>query len=214
MGLGQWLVRGVGVVVGPQVRSRPWERCLAPRIRRLRKPLTVNSALTYNDNRQRLTFLGVPVSDNDLMHKPLYQSSRLRKGRASIPGQAYLITSTTHERNPLFQDPLKARILCQSFLKMDALALSRTLCFVVMPDHFHWMMVLGEGRSLSQVVKMYKNRTARMLGGRIWQTGFHDRAIRREEDLLPVARYVVANPVRAGIVKSVREYSYWDAIWL
>jgi len=97
---------------------------------------------------------------------------------------------------------------------MDALALSRTLCFVVMPDHFHWMMVLGEGRSLSQVVKMYKNRTARMLGGRIWQTGFHDRAIRREEDLLPVARYVVANPVRAGIVKSVREYSYWDAIWL
>jgi hypothetical protein len=37
--------------------------------------------------------------------------------------------------------------------------------------------------------------------------------IRREEDLVSIARYIVANPLRAGIVKSVREYPHWDAVW-
>jgi len=29
-----------------------------------------------------------------------------------------------------------------------------------------------------------------------------------------VARYIVANPLRAGLVESVRDYPHWDAIWL
>jgi REP element-mobilizing transposase RayT len=65
-----------------------------------------------------------------------------------------------------------------------------------------------------------KSRSAieinRLLGrrGRIWQKGFHDHAIRKEEDLRAVARYVVANPVRAGLVQSVRDYPHWDARWI
>jgi len=83
-----------------------------------------------------------------------------------------------------------------------------------MPDHFHWLLTLGENHSLSQAVRMLKNQSARKLGGSVWQKGFHDRAIRRSEDILSVARYVVANPVRAGLVRSVRQYPYWDAVWL
>jgi putative transposase len=49
---------------------------------------------------------------------------------------------------------------------------------------------------------------------RLWQKGYHDRAIRREEDLLAVARYIVANPLRAGLVKRVGDYPLWDAVWL
>jgi hypothetical protein len=29
-----------------------------------------------------------------------------------------------------------------------------------------------------------------------------------------LARYVVANPVRAGLVQRVGQYPHWDAIWL
>ena len=39
-------------------------------------------------------------------------------------------------------------------------------------------------------------------------------ARRREEDLQDVARYVVRNPIRAGLVRSVHEYSLWDAVWI
>jgi len=50
--------------------------------------------------------------------------------------------------------------------------------------------------------------------GRLWRKGLHDRAIRREEDLEAVATYIMANPLRAGIVRSVREYPHWDAVWM
>jgi hypothetical protein len=50
--------------------------------------------------------------------------------------------------------------------------------------------------------------------GPVWQSGFHDRALRHDEDLLDAARYIVANPLRAGLVKSLRMYSHWDACWL
>jgi REP element-mobilizing transposase RayT len=89
-----------------------------------------------------------------------------------------------------------------------------------MPDHVHWLMQLSDGQDLSKNVQKVKSLTTRGLRaqgaapGRIWQPGFHDRALRREEDLRNVARYVVANPLRAGMVRSLREYPLWDAIWL
>jgi hypothetical protein len=33
-------------------------------------------------------------------------------------------------------------------------------------------------------------------------------------DLQSVARYIVANPLRAGLVKHLGDYPLWDAIWL
>ncbi|MFV3290267.1 transposase, partial [Pseudomonas sp. NY11955] len=29
-----------------------------------------------------------------------------------------------------------------------------------------------------------------------------------------VARYIVANPIRAGLVSRVGDYPHWDAVWL
>jgi REP element-mobilizing transposase RayT len=50
--------------------------------------------------------------------------------------------------------------------------------------------------------------------GQLWQKSFHDHALRKEEDLLAIARYIVANPLRAGLVKKIGDYPLWDAIWL
>jgi hypothetical protein len=52
------------------------------------------------------------------------------------------------------------------------------------------------------------------VGSRLWQDGFHDHGIRREEDLRKVARYIVGNPLRAGLVDNILNYPYWDAVWL
>ena len=43
---------------------------------------------------------------------------------------------------------------------------------------------------------------------------FYDRALREGEDPIRVARYMVGNPLRAGLVSSVEEYLHWDARWL
>ena len=48
----------------------------------------------------------------------------------------------------------------------------------------------------------------------LWQRGYHDHALRKDEDIKDVARYIVANPVRAGLVARVGDYSLWDTVWL
>lgn len=50
--------------------------------------------------------------------------------------------------------------------------------------------------------------------GPVWQAGYYDHAVRTDEDLVAVARYVVANPPRAGLVQRLGDYVLWDAIWV
>ena len=138
----------------------------------------------------------------------------LRKGRVSLPGQVYHVTAITFERQPVFSDLRSARVLISALREAQARSEAATLAFVVMPDHMHWLLQLGEDASLSAVVGAVKAVTAHGLGKRIWQSGFHDHALRQEEDLAKLARYIVANPLRAGLVQRVGDYSHWDAVWL
>ncbi|WP_077231309.1 REP-associated tyrosine transposase [Methyloversatilis thermotolerans] len=139
---------------------------------------------------------------------------RLRIGRTSIAGCAYLITTVTRNRLPFFLDLRTARVVIRVMREADNRGDARTLAYVLMPDHLHWLMVLGENRSLSRVVQSVKASSARKVGTALWQRGFHDRAVRKENDLLHMARYVVANPLRKGLVDHVGGYSHWDAVWL
>jgi putative transposase len=69
-------------------------------------------------------------------------------------------------------------------------------------------------------MKEFKGRTAlrvnRRLGrvGPRWQKTYYDHALRAEEDLRAQARYIVANPLRAGLVTDIGQYPHWDAVWL
>lgn len=88
-----------------------------------------------------------------------------------------------------------------------------------MPDHVHWLVQLPEGLTLGSLMRRLKGRSALALndgtsGGRVWAPAYHDRALRREDDVRAAARYLVANPVRAGIVGRVGDYPLWDAVWL
>ncbi len=146
-----------------------------------------------------------------------YHGCHLRRGRFSQPGQCYLITTVTANRQPLFTNLYTGRWVVRAIAGEQTRA--DTLCYVVMPDHLHWLFMLRED-TLSAVVRNVKSISAhhinKMTGhsGPVWQRGFHDHAVRREEDLRSLARYVIANPLRAGLVQSVREYALWDAAWL
>jgi hypothetical protein len=65
-----------------------------------------------------------------------------------------------------------------------------------------------KGRSALEI-----NRAGGLTGSRVWQPGFHDHAVRREEDLAELARYIIENPVRARLVDHVGEYALWDSVW-
>lgn len=145
----------------------------------------------------------------------------LRCGRVSLPEQIYLVTFTTQLRSPLLVDEATARIASGAFTDPHAWKHSRLLAWVLMPDHWHGLIELGGGESLSGLICRLKANTARCVrletgggAGAVWARGFHDRALRQEDDVLSAARYVVVNPIRAGLVKRLGDYPYWNAIWL
>ena len=139
----------------------------------------------------------------------------LRRGRVSVAGQAYLVTSVARDRRPLLCQSSAARALVEQLRRSRADGEAEWLAWVVMPDHFHALMVLGERADLSTVMKGLKGRTARAAGlGALWQPGFHDHAVRTDESLRDAARYVLANPVRAGLVDRLAEYPWWGCTWL
>ncbi len=143
----------------------------------------------------------------------------LRVGRRSLSGHPYLVTTVTHGRRPLFGNLILARLVVRAMHYHDRQGELATLAYVVMPDHAHWLFQLREG-SLASVMRRFKSYSARAVNqhcgqvGTVWQAGFHDHGVREDEDLRVMARYVVANPVRAGLVARVGDYPHWDAIWM
>ena len=90
-----------------------------------------------------------------------FHGQNLREGRHSQANSIYHITTVTHGRHDWFSDHLHARELCRSIHRSDQLLASSTLCFVVMPDHLHWLFMLGERYSLSHTINMLKSSSAR-----------------------------------------------------
>ncbi|MGB7814803.1 MAG: hypothetical protein WBL28_00460 [Methylotenera sp.] len=64
------------------------------------------------------------------------------------------------------------------------------------------------------MIQVIKFTSAHIIGKPIWQPGFYDHAIRKDEDIVAIARYIIANPIRAGLVKRVGDHPHWDAVWL
>jgi REP element-mobilizing transposase RayT len=150
----------------------------------------------------------------------MYGHSQLRKGRISGENQIYHISTASHGWQPLFKDFKYGRVVVNCLRYETEERRLETLAFVVMPDHLHWLFALGNSSSLSECVKNVKSNSARQINRlrgtreKVWMTAYYDRALRIEEDLAAVARYIVANPLRAGLVRSVRDYPLWDAKWV
>lgn len=150
---------------------------------------------------------------------PIYHGRALRSGRFSEPGRIYLLTAVVHQRRSVFADFVAGRLLVAELRSAVDDGWVGSLAWVVMPDHLHWLIELREV-SLGAVMRREKGRSSRSVNrylrqqGALWQAGYHDRAVRQEEDVVVIARYVVANPLRAGLVRRIGDYPMWDAVWL
>ena len=144
----------------------------------------------------------------------------LRKGRFSATGYFYHSTIVTAERRPVFADFASARHAVREMQTLGDEGRLKSVAWVLMPDHLHWLFQLNDSGTLGETIRLFKGRSARRVNsllhrqGPLWQRAFYDHALRAEEDLRTTARYIVANPLRAGIVDVIGDYPHWDAIWL
>jgi REP element-mobilizing transposase RayT len=132
----------------------------------------------------------------------------------SYTGQeTYFITTCTLDRRKVFVNTDFYEI-CRDelFALSDRFGFS-TDAYVFMPDHVHWLAeALNDGAPLRQFVSTWKQRTgfawSQRSGSRLWQKGYWERVLRPDDTPLAIARYIVENPVRAGLVPDVRDYRY------
>ena len=92
----------------------------------------------------------------------------------------------------------------------------RVWAAVVMPNHLHAVVKLSDydAEPFYEVMRRFKGRTARraneVLGrsGTFWQAETYDHLIRDAAERTRVMRYVLGNPVRAGLVEDWREWPH------
>lgn len=161
------------------------------------------------------------------------------------PGLTYLLTSVTRQRQPLFADPCCAQAAFDDLIFYTRKFKAASLAQVVMPNHVHWVIYPSpedfrrfvreeQARSgkysghperfyLSKIMEDYKRHVGFTINEyrgsrrvRVWQDGFRDDGLRTLAVIRKVVRYVVFNPVRAGLVAKPEVYPYlaWDPDWL
>jgi putative transposase len=91
----------------------------------------------------------------------------------------------------------------------------KLICYCIMPNHFHLVFeLLLNNRRISKIMQSIKRISATECNlilnrkGRFWQDESYDRLVRDEKELYFVIRYVLLNPVKAGLVKKWDDWKY------
>ena len=129
---------------------------------------------------------------------------------------SYFITiCTDNKKNVFIKDHLIKKII--EFLEQTGVKqFFSILIYCFMPDHLH---ILVEGKNvhsdLKKFVKDFKQRTGywykheeSSAGNKLWQPGYYEHVLRKEEDTTDVLRYILNNPVRKGLVEHYLDYRY------
>jgi len=126
---------------------------------------------------------------------------------------AYFITILTNNRALYFRE---AKVVEGVTNILNGTAISEkfnvlTYCF--MPDHLH-LLVVGEDdqSNLKKFTNLFKQKSGywfkKSYNENLWHVSYYDHILRKEESMEGVAKYILGNPVRKGLVSDPREYAF------
>jgi REP element-mobilizing transposase RayT len=122
------------------------------------------------------------------------------------------VTLVTRLRQPLFNDESLAQICLQALDESSQRFETVFYAYCLMPDHLHLLVGVDYDATLKQFVHHFKTmssfRLKQLTGSSPWQTSYHDRVLRREEDIATAQAYVWHNPVQEGLAETWDEYPY------
>ena len=108
----------------------------------------------------------------------------------------------------------KAARIMQNALYYNDTKQYELLEWCIMPNHVHVLISHNEDVKLSTIIKSWKSYSAhninRALGrkGQLWMQDYFDRFVRDDEHLFATTKYIVENPVRAGLVESASKWRW------
>jgi len=133
--------------------------------------------------------------------------------RIELPGSLYHVTSRGNAQAAIFLDDIDRK----SCLSVLGLALPRfnLIChaYCLMTNHFHLLLETPEA-NLSAAMHPFNSVSTQAFNrrhgrvGRLLQGRFKSIVVGRDAYLLELCRYIVLNPLRAGMVKEPGSYPW------
>jgi putative transposase len=150
----------------------------------------------------------------ELLFSATSMSRPQRLSTISYVGPArYFLTFCTRERLEAFRDADVVALTLDQFRRTAEDEKFAILAYCLMPDHAHLLVdAVDQDSDFKRFAKMAKQRSGgvyrKRRGSRLWQEGYYERVLRDEDDVLQIARYILNNPVRAGLGESPADYPH------
>jgi putative transposase len=134
-------------------------------------------------------------------------------GFSYVGRHQYSLTFCTADRHPAFASADGVEDAWSQILRAGREQGVEVIAYCFMPDHVH-LVVQGarEDSDLKVFIRLAKQYSgyhySRRRSRRLWQRYSYEHVIRDDERLDRVVRYILDNPIRAGLVTSVQDYPY------
>ncbi|HMO05687.1 MAG TPA: transposase [Kiritimatiellia bacterium] len=131
-------------------------------------------------------------------------------------GNIFFVTICVSPRRPVFVSPDRNDVVVKTIKDLQNEHAWGVYLYCIMPDHLH--LVVNPGASgLSQAIRRLKGRLTpwwRQHGdGRpLWQGGYFDHRLRSTESFTDKGRYIMQNPVRAGLVMHEKDWPWTGSL--
>jgi REP element-mobilizing transposase RayT len=133
--------------------------------------------------------------------------------RLDHAGAVWHVTSRGNERREIFRDDEDRHLFLSTLSRIVELDRWKLHAYVLMTNHYHLLVetpepTLSKGmhRLNGTYTQRYNSRHGRV--GHLLQGRFTSILIERERHLLTLIRYIVLNPVRAGLVRRAEQWPW------
>lgn len=140
-----------------------------------------------------------------------------RIARAVAIDYPHHITQRGNNRCDVFFDDEDRKFYCDTLIRYSRKYHLEIWSYCMMTNHVHLLAVPRREDSLSRGIGitnlLYTQYLNRKLGnsGRVWQNRFFSCAVESDAYLWSVVRYIVRNPVKAGLVPAAELYRWSSA---
>jgi putative transposase len=143
-----------------------------------------------------------------------YPAGMGRPPRLIGDGLVYHALNRGNNRERVFFRPTDYEQFLRALAQTQERYPFRLYAYCLMANHFHLVLQPADGQAISRILQSltvahtWHYHRAQATSGHVWQGRFKSPVIAADEHLLTVLRYVESNPLRAGMVTDLAEYSW------
>ncbi len=128
-----------------------------------------------------------------------------------------ILDSIDNEQQAYLSENEIAPLLMEAFTHLETIYCWRFPAWVIMPNHIHCLCIAdktGKKKTLTEIIALYKRYTGREINkvlnktGRVWVDENFDHWCRTPDKIESVKRYILNNPVKAGLAKQSAVWPY------